>query len=128
MNQQQLFYESLDDAIGSTIIALGGYKAVALRLWPTMKLESAYAKLKSCTNAQHDKREYLKDHEIEKLAEWGREIACTAIAERIASVSGGKFVPVKPEDAEAERQRQFIEAVKTLERLARQGLKTATQI
>src|SRR5688500_2959577 len=48
MTQTKLFYDSVDDAIATTIMAIGGYKKVAVELWPSMKMESAYARLKAC--------------------------------------------------------------------------------
>ena len=51
-----LFYDDEFQALRSVIETGKGYKASACFLWPEMKPESAYAKLKSCTNPNGDQR------------------------------------------------------------------------
>jgi len=51
MNSGRLFYEDEFDALQAMIGESGkGFKACALHLWPEMKAESAYAKLKDCVD------------------------------------------------------------------------------
>jgi hypothetical protein len=57
-----LFYDDEFQAIRAAIEDGRGYKETAMRLWPAMKPESAYAKLKASTNAHGSER--LKFGEI----------------------------------------------------------------
>lgn len=51
MHSGRLFYEDEFDAISTIVGESGkGFKACAMHLWPDMKPESAYAKLKACTD------------------------------------------------------------------------------
>lgn len=52
-----LFYDDEFQALRAVIEGhQGGYKACASYLWPDMKPESAYAKLKACANPNGDQR------------------------------------------------------------------------
>lgn len=55
-HQNQLFVEDEDDAFDAAIRFLGGYKSVACWLWPHLKPETAYARLKACFNDAKDER------------------------------------------------------------------------
>lgn len=48
--------ESEDDVWEAVIIQLGGYKNVAMWLWPHLKQETAYARLKNCFRDDKDER------------------------------------------------------------------------
>lgn len=48
--------ESEDDIWESVIIQIGGYKNVAMWLWPHLKQETAYARLKNCFRDDKDER------------------------------------------------------------------------
>lgn len=55
--QTPLWYDTDADAINSAITSSGKtFKQVAGALWPTMKLDSAYARLKSCLNPTKDEK------------------------------------------------------------------------
>jgi hypothetical protein len=51
-----LFYDDEFHAIRAAIEEGKGYKETAMRLWPAMKPESAYAKLKASTHVQGDQK------------------------------------------------------------------------
>ena len=51
-----LFYDDEYHAIRAAIEDGRGYKETAAHLWPSMKPESAYAKLKACTHVRGDER------------------------------------------------------------------------
>ena len=63
MGTGRLFYDDEHDALAQ-MIANGPYqlKEVAAHLWPGMKPDSAYAKMKACLNPQGDQQ--FKFHEI----------------------------------------------------------------
>ena len=48
--QEELFYDDEHHALRRTIEEGKGYKKTAAQLWPDMKVESAYAKLKHAVN------------------------------------------------------------------------------
>lgn len=118
MSQQaRLFYEDIYDAIGTTIMALGGYKKVGYLLWPNMKMDSAYARLKNCLDAS--KAEKLAPDELSTIIREGRKIGCHAIPEFISDDAGyERPVTKNPEDEIAELQREFIASVKKQEQIA----------
>lgn len=61
----RLFYDDEFEAIRASIESGKGYKATATFLWPTMKPESAYARLKACTNSHGD--QHLRYGEVVAL-------------------------------------------------------------
>ena len=63
MNQEKLFYDDELQAVRNTVERGKGYKATAMFLWPSMKLESAYARLKNCCE-RPEKGEFLKFGEV----------------------------------------------------------------
>lgn len=57
MSQQKLFYEDEWEALNLMISNSNrSMKEVALYLFPHLKLESAYARLKNCLNSEKDER------------------------------------------------------------------------
>ena len=55
--QTPLWYDTDADAINAAIAASGKtFKQVASALWPSMKMDSAYARLKNCLNADRDEK------------------------------------------------------------------------
>lgn len=56
MDQLPLLYDDEFHALRAMIEGGRGYKATAAHLWPAMKPESAYARLKACTNAERDEK------------------------------------------------------------------------
>lgn len=63
MQQEQLFYDSAEEAVNAAIVKSGlKPKEVAVELWPAMKMDSAYARLKNALNP--DKHEKLTLDEI----------------------------------------------------------------
>lgn len=74
MDQSRLIDESEDDIWEAVIIALGGYKKVSGWLWPNLKQETAYARLKNCF--REDKDENLSWHDRKRILKAGREAGC----------------------------------------------------
>jgi hypothetical protein len=108
MNTEQLFYESVNDALRVLIAALGGPKKVGPMLWPSNS--RAAQRLTDCLNDSRDEK--LSPEELFKLARWGRDIGCHALASFFNSESGyAPPVPISHEDEKAELERKTIEAV-----------------
>lgn len=64
----QLFYDDANASVRHAIEGGQGYKATAARLYPTMKPESAYAKLK----AKCEGREHLTFDEVVAICQFNR--------------------------------------------------------
>lgn len=112
MEQAKLFYDDVNDAIGTTVMALGGYKKVGHMLRPNMKIESAYAWLKECVKTNGD--QHLDQHEVLTLVREGRKVGCHAIMEFLSRDAGYETKPKEPEDERAELQRRFLEMGKEM--------------
>ncbi len=128
MAQEQLFYDSIEDAIGSVILELGGFKRVAHKLWPSLKLETAYARLKNCLNEEKDEK--LSPGELLLIMVWASAIGCYVLQRYIGEETHCEFRPVAPRDQYGELQKQFIASVavsrELAERLERLSEKVST--
>lgn len=108
--------DSLEGAIDATIRACGGYKATGGRLWPSMNLQSAYARLKHC--AHEDQREKLSAAEMATLTQWGAERLCTAIPDYICARAYGVFTSTITQEERTEMHRRVVRALKDLDVIA----------
>lgn len=116
--QSELFHESVEDALGATINAIGGFKKVSCDLWPTMKMATAYSRLKACLD--ETKNEKLTPGEIEMLVRAGREQGVHYYMRYMAQACGyHEPIPAEPEDEKAILQRDYIAAAKSMAEIAR---------
>lgn len=108
------FFECADEATDHAIKASGRqYKEVAHALWPALKLDTAYARLKACLNA--DKAEKLTSDEHMFIANFcGRY---DWLYYHCSGCSHDRPSPISPADVAAQLQREFIESVARLERI-----------
>jgi hypothetical protein len=114
MNTEQLFYASILDAVNVVVLALGGPKKVGERLWPALK--SSGQRVTDCLNPNRDEKFSLD--ELVKIARWGRDIGCHAIAPHFNAEAGyTPPVPLAPADEKAELDRKIIETVGTMRHL-----------
>ncbi len=75
----KLFYDDEFDAIATAIGNSGHeFKTVAAHMFPDMKPESAYARLKACCNPTGDQR--LSFGQTVRLHEWCRAAISAAVA------------------------------------------------
>lgn len=110
MNTDRLFYESIDDAVRTVVQSLGGTKKVGPMLWPALGPSAASRRLIDCLN--ESRPEKLSPGELLKLARWGREAGCHAIAVYFNGETGyAPPVPVNADDEKQDLQRKFIDAV-----------------
>lgn len=104
-----LFYEDEFDALSRTISnSRRGFKEVASFLFPHLKLESAYARLKACLNSERDERLTL-----------GQVVALCRFCESYDvlmfmadELSHARPVPVTRDDERVRLQREFVEATR----------------
>jgi hypothetical protein len=113
LNTEQLFYESITDCIRVVVHALGGPKKAGPMLWPSLNSSAAPRRLIDCLNDARPEK--LSPDELLKLARWGKEIGCHALASYFNAEAGYSApVPIDPEDEKAELERKTIEAVSYL--------------
>lgn len=111
LNQVALFHDSIYDAVGADVAAIGGVKKAAALLWPHMA-DSA-SKLRSCLSTEHPQK--LEMEEFQTIIRLAREAGSSAILDYMAQSHGFKKVEwIKPEDERAERERQLISQMSTL--------------
>jgi hypothetical protein len=76
-------------------------------------LKSAEQRVRDCLNPNRDEK--FSPGEFIKLARWGHDIGCHALAVYFNAEAGyAPPVPISPEDEKAELERQTIEAVRGL--------------
>lgn len=115
MRQDRLYYESAEDSVNEVITSSSKtWKQVANMLWPAMKIDSAYARLKNCL--RDDKDEKLSFAEVIQICKFCERFdALYHFADECHHTRGE---PRAPEDEAAILKREFITSVKTMERLA----------
>lgn len=115
--QTSLFCESVAEALLEVVKGTGGYKAVGPELWPELPQEQAAQKLRDCLNP--DRREKLSPEQVLWIARRGRHQGCHAVMAYFARECGyADPLPIEPEDERAALQRDFIEASKTMQKMA----------
>lgn len=117
MDQEPLFIEDIYDAMRQTVQRLGGAKKVGIQFWPEKSADKAGEQLLNCLN--RDRQEKLSIEQFLWLRREGRNVGCHIIA-AFENQDGGYAPPqpVEPQDESAELMRQFIESVKSQERIA----------
>jgi hypothetical protein len=118
MSQQlPLVVDSLNDAVRDTCRVIG-FNEIALELWPKKGAKEAARYLNDCLNPERPHK--LDGEEIVYIAKRGREAGLHLITSFICMETGyAPPVPVDPDDARAEMQRQFVDAVNRAERLGK---------
>lgn len=117
MSQQELFVETIYEALDAIVKGTGGLKKVGSELWPSMATDKAGRELADCLNPSHVRK--LDLEEVMWLLRRGRE--CNVhVGINFISESCGYAAPT-PIDHESEKQklqREFVDGVDRLERLA----------
>jgi hypothetical protein len=125
MSQPALFHESINDALRELVQALGGTKQVGARMRPELPADHAGRWLNDCLNS--DRREHLTPEQVVWLLAEGRQIGAHGAITYITSECGYSAPkPVEPEDERAALQREYIEAAKTMSKLAARIESTAS--
>lgn len=117
MNQPDLWYDSLSGALLATVEALGP-KKVASALWHLMSVDDARRKLLNSLNPERNEKLGLE--EIEHILKMAREREIhTAMLYLTDALHYQPARPVEPDDEKARLQREYVQAVKTLEELTK---------
>lgn len=115
--QPALFHESVTDALRELGAALGGTKAVGARMRPELPADHAGRWLNDCLN--ESRREHLTPEQLLWLLAEGRRAGHHGAMGWIASDAGYSISePIEPEDQRAQIQRAYIEAARSMARLA----------
>jgi hypothetical protein len=114
MDQQQLFHESIYDALTDCVRALGGAKTVGHVLWPELSYERARSRLLDALNPEREQK-----------LDPAQQMLIISEAAKVGCLAGVTFINrecrcadperIEPEDERAALQRQFLEGVKTLQ-------------
>jgi hypothetical protein len=113
MSQIPLWFDTYQDAIRATVMALGGYKQVGSMLKPSMPPDAAGRWLNDTLNPE--KREKLDISELAFIRKEARRRGIDTLAAYEMREAGyADPQPLVFEDEEARLKREFIEAVKGL--------------
>lgn len=97
MEQSNLWHDTIYDALGATIIAAGGAKKVAARLWPAIDTSSATSRLRGCLSPEHAQK--LCPEELILIGRLGREAGDDSLMNYLARELGYEVKPLTPVDA-----------------------------
>ena len=112
--QQELFHESVHEALRATVAALGGLKVVGVQLWPEKPADEAARYLADCLNPERPHG--LHPEKLLLLLRIARARGVHGGFTWIAREVGyADPTPIEPEDELAELQRQFIRTVESLD-------------
>lgn len=130
MQQQQLFFEDLNEAIAHMVACMGGAKRVGAAMPPSdMEPDAAGRWIKDCLNP--DRRETFHPEHLMFLLREGRKQGCHALMHYLAEQAGYTVPsPIMPSDEAADLMRQFIQSVELSQKIADQlqhlGMSTAS--
>lgn len=109
--------ESFNDALIECVKACGGSKQVGPALWPEAAPDQAQRKLLDCLN--HDRPQRLTPDQVVLLLRMARDRGCHAGILFLTTTLGyTEPSPIEPEDERAQLQRQFVQGVGELAKLA----------
>jgi hypothetical protein len=111
VNQTQLFFESVYDALGADIAASGGFKVVAGKLWPS-EGTAAVTKLRNCLNI--DQPHKLSPCEVLQIKRLAYEVGSTATVQYEAQQLGYVCTWVSAEDELERIERENNELLKAI--------------
>lgn len=114
--QPPLFFECTNDALREAVRASGGTKIVGPKLWPAKAPDAAARLLADCLNENRSER--LDPDQVILIARLARERDCHAVMQHLAAELGYVATAIEPADEAAELQRQYVEATKSLLRMA----------
>lgn len=116
MEQEHLFFDGPHDALRHLVRALGGAKKVGYALRSGKSPDDAGRWLSNAIDG--DRRETLHLEDLIQLLRMGREAGCHAgVHELCRAVGYSEPQAVEPEDQRAALEREFITAVKQLDRI-----------
>lgn len=115
------FFEDINDALRQAVKALGGNKAVGVKLWPEKTATAAAQSMSDCLNPE--RREKLSPEQVVLILRMAREKGYHAAMQFIAFDTGYKATPVDPQTQKEQLQERFIAAVEDLHDIKAQILR-----
>lgn len=104
MNQSALFHDTIYDALSADIMAIGGFKVVAGKLWPSESSTTAATKLRNAVNV--DQPHKLCPDEVIQIKRLARENGSTATVDYEGQQLGFKPTWIDPADEAEELRRE----------------------
>lgn len=114
-HQAELFHDSIYDAITADVMAIGGVKKTAAMLWPTNS--DAPGRLRACLSTEHPQK--LDPEEVLSIKRLARDVGSFATITYESQTLAFTVEWIKDDEIEDKMQREFIDAVNRLERLAK---------
>lgn len=113
MQQQAMFYETVDEVLVATVQAIGGYKAVGAALRGDKEPDAAATWLRNCLNPNKDER--LNPEQVIQLVRIGREKGVHYYANYVAQTLGYTApVPLTQEDLAQRAIAEGAQAMQTI--------------
>lgn len=125
MKQDELFHETIYDALSALINALGGPKKIGSLLWPAKPLKEAQRRVLHCLDPEREEK--FSPEEVLFLMIEGQKANCHIMALFIGQQCFYEFTVVSPADRSQQLMRDFIEMGKSIERTAQQIFKLNSQ-
>jgi hypothetical protein len=114
--QEELWHDSIEEALRSIIDAVGGPKSVAMELWPSRKMTEGARHLHHCLDPERPEK--LALCELLWIARKGREAGVHTLMHYLAKDLGYQApLPVEPDDERVRLQREFTESVQLQRRI-----------
>lgn len=118
MRQEDLWHESIEDALRSIVEATGGPKATASEMWPTKRIADAARHLNHCLDIERPEK--LSLSEVMFIARRGRDSEVHTLMHYLATELGYETPrPVDPRDEHARMQAEFKQTVELQEKILR---------
>jgi hypothetical protein len=114
MQQTALFHDSIYDALAADVMACGGHKKVAAKLWPSQDTSAATQKLRSALNPEQAQK--LCAEEIQLIKRMARDAGSFATLTYESQDLGFRFEWISPEDEADSTRREIAEGMKFLKR------------
>ena len=105
-------FDTINDALTSTVNNLGGFKKVGPALRPELPIDQAAGWLLDCLNPA--RREKLAPEQVLLILRMARQAGFHAAMNFLAFDTGYKAAPVDPDTQEQELQQRFVDAVEGL--------------
>lgn len=117
MTDPSVVLDSLTEALVQCVVACGGSKQVAPRLWPDKTPDAAQRLLLDCLN--DDRPQHLTPDQVVLLLRLARDRGVhTGMRYLAQRLSYAEPAPTDPQDEVGQLQREYIEAARGMARLA----------
>lgn len=113
--QQDLWHDTIFDALGAAVQAAGGAKKVAARLWPALDSTSANARLRAGLNPDHAQK--LCMLEVLMILRLAMEAGDASVMEYLARELGCELKVLSP--VEAKKRARRVRRLALLDELKR---------